>query len=395
MMPRPPAWGLTGFWTGSHVAGSATAISALQRNNVHSYQRPDADHVEFDPDAEALNGHAGSVAFSKIAGDKIRGNVQIAYKTPGFDVNELGYQRRADDVVQRAWVQRRFMDPGKYVRTKIVNFNQYSRHNFTGDRLELGTNVNTHWEFQNLWSTGGGVNLNTRTFDDRITRGGPGAYRNPNVNGWQYFNSNSRRLISFHWDLNFFSDFSGDSAQHSSGLEVYPRLAFRPTSALSGEIGVNVDRNTANSQWVSSVTSGDGTHYVLGRLHQTTTFLNMRLSYALTPNLSLQLYGQPFSSAGRYENYKELLNGRAGREAERYAPFAYDGNADFTVLSFRTTNVLRWEFKPGSAFFVVWQQGREGFRSHSDFRFRRDYGDIFATPSSNTVLVKLSYWLNP
>jgi hypothetical protein len=65
------------------------------------------------------------------------------------------------------------------------------------------------------------------------------------------------------------------------------------------------------------------------------------------------------------------------------------------VLSFRTTNVLRWEYKPGSALFVVWQQGREGFRPDSRFRFGRDYGDIFSTPSANTVLVKLSYWLNP
>ena len=389
-------WSLTGFWSGTHVAGSTTAITALQRSNVHSYQRPDADHVEFDPDAETLNGQAGSMSLGKIAGDKVRGNVMFAYKTPGFDVNELGYQRRADDIVQRAWVQRRFMDAGKYVRTKIVNFNQYSRHNFAGDRLELGTNVNTHWEFQNLWSAGGGVNLNSRTFDDRITRGGPGAYQNPNISGWQYFNSDDSRMFSFHWDLNFDIDFSGEgAARRSSGLMLYPRLAFRPTSALSGEIGVSVERNTIDAQWVASVASADRTHHVLGRLDQTTTFLNMRLSYALTPNLSLQLYGQPFSSAGRYENYKELINGRAGRHADRYAPFAYEGNADFTVLSFRTTNVLRWEFKPGSALFVVWQQGREGFHPHSDFRFRRDYRDIFTTPSSNTVLVKLSYWLNP
>jgi hypothetical protein len=119
------------------------------------------------------------------------------------------------------------------------------------------------------------------------------------------------------------------------------------------------------------------------------------LSYTLTPTLSLQLYGQPFSSTGRYENYKELVDGRAERYADRYAPFDYNGNADFTVLSFRTTNVLRWEFKPGSALFVVWQQGREGFRPNSAFRFANDYGDIFNTPASNTVLVKMSYWLNP
>ena len=79
----------------------------------------------------------------------------------------------------------------------------------------------------------------------------------------------------------------------------------------------------------------------------------------------------------------------------RYSPYAYGSNPDFNYKSFRTTNVLRWEYKPGSTLFVVWQQGREGFRPDSQFRFGRDYGDIFTTPSSNTFLVKLSYWLNP
>ena len=146
-------WSLTGTWAGSHVAGSVVAIAALQRSNVHSYQRPDADHVEFDPTADSMTGHAGSLGFGKIAGDKVRGNVMLAYKTPGFEVNEVGFLRRADEIKQRAWIQRRWMDPGKYVRTKIVNFNQWSNHNFGGDRIELGGNFNTHWTFMNRWST--------------------------------------------------------------------------------------------------------------------------------------------------------------------------------------------------------------------------------------------------
>jgi hypothetical protein len=387
---------LSGAWTGSRVAGSSIAIAGLQKNNVHSFQRPDADYVEFDPAARSMSGHAGTVSFAKIAGDKLRGNVMMSYKTPGFDVNELGFMRRADEIKQRAWVQRRWMTSSTRVREKIINFNQWSTHNFGGDRLELGGNFNTHWQFMNRWSTGGGLSINTTTFDDRLTRGGPGGNRNPNANGWFYFNTDTSRPVSFHWDSNFYVDQPGGGGAGRSGdFFVSPRLQFRPTSAMSTEIGIGQSRSTNDAQWVTNLTGAAGTHYVLGRLKQTTTNLTLRLSYTLTPDLSLQLYGQPFASAGRYEHYKELVDGRAANYADRYAPFAYAGNADFTVLSFRTTNVLRWEYKPGSALFVVWQQGREGFRPDSAFRFGRDYGDIFATPSSNTVLVKLSYWLNP
>jgi hypothetical protein len=57
--------------------------------------------------------------------------------------------------------------------------------------------------------------------------------------------------------------------------------------------------------------------------------------------------------------------------------------------------VLRWEFKPGSALFVVWQQGRQVNLPNGDFRFGRDVGGIFHAPAQNVFLVKLSYWLNP
>ena len=390
-------WNLTGTWEGTRVTGSPAAITALQQSNVHSYQRPDADYVEFDPTAESMSGHGGQIAFGKIAGDKVRGNLVLAYKSPGFDVNEVGFMRRADEIKQRAWVQRRWMTAGKHVRTKIVNFNYWSFHNFGGDRLDQGGNFNTHWTFTNNWSTGGGVNVNATTFDDRLTRGGPGGYRNPNVNGWYYFNTDNSRRASFHWDSNFFIDRPAGSSSgvRTHNVFVYPRVQLRPISSLSTEIGISQGRGVEDAQWVTNLTGPQGTHYVLGRLRQTTTAVTLRLSYTLTPNLSLQLYGQPFASAGHYENYKELVDGRASQHTDRYAPYAYAGNADFTVLSFRTTNVLRWEYRPGSALFVVWQQGREGVRPDSQFRFGRDYGDIFSTPSANTLLVKLSYWLNP
>ena len=76
-------------------------------------------------------------------------------------------------------------------------------------------------------------------------------------------------------------------------------------------------------------------------------------------------------------------------------PIAYAGSPDFKVLSFRTTNVMRWEYKPGSTLFVVWQQGAEGPGQPSGFHYGQDFSDVFSTPSSNAFLVKLAYWLNP
>jgi len=104
--------------------------------------------------------------------------------------------------------------------------------------------------------------------------------------------------------------------------------------------------------------------------------------------------GEPFVSAGDYSNYKELVDGRAAKYEDRYKPYAYADSADFNVRSFRNTNVLRWEYKPGSALFLVWQQGKSDSDGQGDFRFGRDFRGVFNAPSHNVFLVKFSYWLN-
>jgi hypothetical protein len=382
-------WGLNGYWSGSSVSGTPEAIEQLQTGNVHSFQRPDADHVELDPFAEHLRGHSGSINFGKIAGERTRLNVNIGYLSPGFDVNDLGFQQRADAILQNSWFQIRWNKPRKYVRSVNLNFNQWSSHNFGGDRRNIGGNVNAHWQFQNFWSAGGGFNVNSGGFDDRLTRGGPGGLTRSDVNGWQYFNTDNRKLVSLFFNTNFFND------GRSAGLQIEPGFVLRPTSAFSTEVGTTWDRTNRDAQWVGEHVVGDVTHYVFGRLLQRTSSVTVRANYTVTPNLSVQVYAQPFVSTGLYTGFKELINGRAERYDDRYAPYAYDTSPDFKVLSFRTTNVMRWEYKPGSTLFVVWQQGREGSGTPRPFRFSRDYGDVFGTPSSNAFLVKLAYWLNP
>jgi hypothetical protein len=106
------------------------------------------------------------------------------------------------------------------------------------------------------------------------------------------------------------------------------------------------------------------------------------------------VYAEPFVSAGDYSNYKELVNGRAPKYEDRYRAYAYSGNADFNVRSFRTTNVLRWEYRPGSQLFLVWQQGKSDTEEMGDFRFGRDFNGVFSAPSHNVFLIKFSHWLN-
>ncbi len=383
-------YSLSGYVAGTRVSGDAAAIARVQQNAVHYFQRPDADYLTFDPDATSLSGHGGAVTVAKIAGERVRFNAAYGYKTPGFESNDLGFQRRADERTMNHWVQWRDNVPGKYVRSWMVNLNQWAAWNFGGDRLFGGGNVNMHWTFQNNLRTGFGLNANGGGIRDRSTRGGPGVRSNNSLGLWHYVELDDRRVVSPGYNGYYERDGQGTVRINAS-----PSLTWRPSRALRLEGGVRFNRNSDDAQWVENETDAAGApHYVFGRLEQRTLAMTLRVNYTLSPTLSFQSYAEPFISTGQYARFRELTDGRAAHYVDRYQSYAYQDNADFNFRSFRATNVLRWEFKPGSALFAVWQQGRQERGDQGDFRFGRDVGDLFSAPARNVFLVKFSYWFN-
>ncbi|HXH25225.1 MAG TPA: DUF5916 domain-containing protein [Vicinamibacterales bacterium] len=381
---------ISGFWAGSRIEGSPEAITRLQESSVHAFQRPDADHLEVDPARTVLAGHAGAVSFGKIGGEKTRFNAHYGFKSPGFDINDLGFQRRADERYVSHWFQMRDNVPGRFTRSFVWNLNQYAGWNFGGDRLWSGGNVNMHWVWRNYSTTGFGINVNAAPVRDRVTRGGLAVLGNPTIGTWYYAGTDSRRTLAL-----FYNGFHETDGQGTTRHNLSGSLTWRPSSASSVSLGLRYNINNDDSQWVANETGAEGaTRPVFGRLRQRTAAVTIRANYTLTPDLSVQSYAEPFVSAGDYADYKVLVNPRAPEYRDRYQPYAYGRNADFNVRSFRTTNVLRWEYRPGSVLFAVWQQNRSGFEDVGTFRFGRDFRGVFSSPAHNVFLVKMSYWLN-
>jgi hypothetical protein len=382
-------YAVQGYWAASNVRGSAEAIDTLQQSSVHNYQRPDADYIDYDPTRTSLNGQAGSLSFSKISGKKVRFNFNSSYKTPGFDINDVGYLKRADTVGQSSWVQFRFDTPTKYYRTFRLNLNQWGGWNFGGDKRYMGANVNAHVVWNSNWDAGVGGNFDGSGYDDRSTRGGPAMRSKTSGNVWYYVDSDSRKPLVASW-----SGYNYWDESDSSAWQLAPSLTYRATSFLTVTGGLSFEKTNEDSQWVENVENGSSTDYVFGRISQTTAAVTARVNYTITPNLTIQVYAQPFVSAGAYSDFKKLVRPNVKPFADQFQACAYSGNPDFNYKSFRTTNVLRWEYKPGSSLYVVWQQGREGTAEQGRFRFGHDLGDMFDIKGSNVFLVKFSYWFN-
>ena len=168
-------------------------------------------------------------------------------------------------------------------------------------------------------------------------------------------------------------------------------------SALTCRAACAINRSVSDHQWVELVTDADATnHYVFANINQTTFAVTGRLNYTMTPNLSLQLYGQPFVSGGDYRGFKQLANGRAALYASRLRALRLRQQTIPTSTTSRfgrrtccggNTSLDRRSSSSGSRRATTSQE-------YGDVRFSRDFGRIFDTPAQNVLLVKLAYWIN-
>jgi hypothetical protein len=386
----------------SNVQGSQTSIADLQANGVHFFQRPD-DDVAYDPTRTSLRGDAERISMSKFGGGITRFQSVYQRFSPGFESNDLGYQQRADEQLFRNWFALQFNDETAFYQKARFNFNASERWTTQGMILGNNLNHNLHIQFKNLWWVHLGGNLNdlVPSYTDRDAFGGPAIRISPNKSWWAGIETDGRaRLTGGLW----FNGWNGD-AGHSWEGNASPWAELRVSSRFSTSLSLNYDRNANDKQYYD--TQGDRgvdtTHYIFARLDQTTIGLAARMNWTATPNLSFQFYGEPFQSNGTYTNFRELDDPRSANYDSRFKPFANvdPGAHGFNYRQFRSNAVLRYEYRPGSTLFVVWQQNRSNNLDPTDpnyqtgYQFSRDYNTAFRDHPNNTFLVKWSYWMTP
>ena len=387
---------VSGSFDFSRVAGSEDAIAATQQDAVHLYQRPDGDLV-FDPTRTSLSGTNLEMRFAKVGGNRLRFETAYQRRTPGFEINDVGFLKQADQQAWTTWATLMFRKPNRVFRELRWNFNNWEYWSVAGLPTERAFNTNVHTRFNNRWwlHMGGTLGQLGATYCDRCARGGPAIRQDAYVAPWLGIEGDDRKsLIPSLW-VNYTY---GDGGR-SETLSLEPTLKFNVSSRFSTSLGARWENNRNDIQYYG--TFGDaagGLHYTFAHLQQETLSLTWRLGYTFTPNTSLQIYASPFVSKGTYSNVREVGDARAEAYDERYQPYGDPEVAGspggFNVQEFRSNVVFRWEYRPGSTLFLVWSQGREASEDVEGARsFRGDLSNLFDQHADNTFLVKVSYWL--
>ena len=380
----------------SRVAGSPAAIARTQRGAVHYYQQP-GDDLALDTMRTTLGGYAAQLKLGKIAGGITRFETSLVRQSPGFDVNDLGFLRRADILDWSTWAALSFQTPTSWYRWAQVNGNTWHHWTTSGLAIERAVNFNAHLGLHNNWNlhAGGTLGRLGETYCDRCTRGGPPLRQSRGFFPWFGVNGDSRRTVVPGMWVNL--QYADEGRTRSTNLSPYLEMRFSPR--LRVNLGSNVTHADFDAQWYGNFTDDGGrTHHTFAHLDQRTVSLNTRVGFTATPDLTFELYAEPFASSGVYSNVREVsATPGAERYPDRFRPYVPPAGepTTFSFVRLKGNAVMRWEYRPGSTLFLVWQHGREDFvEDGAQNSWRDDFGDMFGLHPDNTFLVKVAYWLN-
>jgi hypothetical protein len=403
---------MSGFLIQSYIRGSEEAILDAQESSARYYQRPDAEHLELDPARTSLSGYAGNFIIAKIGGGHWRWSLGARGFSPGFEVNDMGYMRDVDEIRPHARLAYYEYKPGKLFRDYNFSMTFWQSYDFAPTHLSTNISFRSSFSFLNFWNISVDVNRSMERLSTSQLRGGPavlvpGSWR---IGG--SFRSNTQR--DFHFSIRGSASLSDHGAKNYS---LSGTLTARPSERLHLSLSPRYSDALRMLQYTSKEYSDSQTHYILSRINQKTVSLTLRLNYTITPNLSLQLYTQPYVSAGKYSEFKEVIEPRAEKYDDRWhiftseelvlkdgvyylSPFSEPGEVftfgdpDFNFRQFRLNFVLRWEYLPGSTLYLVWQNGINDYADFGELSIGDDLRQLFSSPSDNAFMLKISYWFN-
>lgn len=400
----------------SHLSGSKEAIIALQQSPTHYYQRPTSDYLGVDPNRTSLSGTGGYVKVGRRGNAKWTFSESLNWSSPGFDLNSVGYMKEADYISIKTEIAFKQTNVWKSFRSNTFTLSQTNKWNYGGRPIMNGvvflweSMLLNRFEFSVKENHGWNLLMPSKLFGGPDLRVSPYYVTTLNIN-----TDKSKRVVL---SAKYINDYNESGNQYHT---LVPSLSLRMGNnfLISGEF--TYDSKKEHMQYVATIPSGtenipfSTNQYVIGRMDQDTYGLTVKVQMNVTPDISIQFYGSPYTSTGKYSEFKHISDASNKKLENRFHQLGsneisgpVDGefsvsygdhkyqfsNPDFNFNEFRSNLVARWEYRPGSTLYLVW----EHTMSNRDNNIVNGWGNnldrMFGLPASNVFMVKLNYWFS-
>ncbi len=356
---------------------AATVGSADWRGNLIDNRLTFAGQL-ISSSTDGKTGNAGR--FHLSYNDPVWWNASATYQVSdnSFDINDMGYLRRAGVGSWDIDFGIRQQNPwGPLLRSNLgVSYDHNNRSDGVLIRRQL--NLSLSMTTLSYWNFGihHGQILPSYS-DEDLFRDSRAWIREAAVGyrGGAWLSTDGRKRLSFRFGLGYgWKDNGYGGYRYDFGTTV------RASQRLSGSLTLTEHLRKTPQQWVGVVSNDAGDHRIYGMAKQLTNEITLRLSYALSPDLSFQTYLQPFRAKVDYSDYVELT----APMTRDYTAFNYSGDRSFIMDNTIGTFVTRWEYRPGSILYLVYNLNDRNYFSSA--------ADSWFPTKSNTLFIKLNYW---
>ena len=414
-------WYVRGNIAFSNVEGTKEAIYNTQTAFEHLFQRKDAKEFSVDGNKTSLTGTSGTFRIGKIGGKSGRlGQVfkfetGVTFRSPELELNDIGFMLTTNEINHWTWAGLHYQKSFLFFRNARLNYNHWSRWDYSGKFIYQAFNLNSHGTFKNNWQSGIGVTYNPFDISNTALRGATSLRRPAGIGPSMYLRSDFRKKVYFNLNLSGFAGFENAV----KGKNISLSLTFVPVNALN--ISLSTSYNTyfrRQDQFVSNIETGNGLRTIVGEVKQKTLRFTARINYNITPELTLQYYGQPYITRPLYDHFAYVSNPLAKKYDDRFHPFSANqinfsatnneylidenldgitdyrfGKPDFNFVQFRSNFIVRWEYKPGSELYLVWSQGNtpDAYDDLDTPLNKSLFDNAFADQSRNIFLIKWTY----
>jgi len=392
----------------SHVAGTSAAILRTQQAIPHLFQRG-ASHLQVDSTRTSLTGTGGDLKIGKTGNGHLQAEAGVTWRSPNLELNDIGFMREADVIQHYAGAFYRSTNSFSIFRKAQVGYQHWFNWDFEGNLNYIDWDISTEATFQNNWSTTLGYFSQPHTYSKALLQGGPRLRLADQFGFWWALNSDSRKKLGV--------TYSGWTKTGPLGsfhlLENRLSINYQPLDRFRISVSPAYTHVSHRLQFNESTVFNNERQDIVSMLNQQTLSLVLRADMVMSPNMVIQYYAEPFVSKGTYQDFNTVANPlsdftenqlqsialeETSGSTDYQVDFDRDGTADyiignpnFSYAQFRSNLVYRWEYKPGSEFFLIWSQGLNdtslpGRNPISSFR-----DQIFSRVLETTFLIKLTY----
>lgn len=367
----------------SHVTGSKQAIFNTQTSFEHLFQRSDATEFTLDTNRTSLTGLGGTFLFGKMGGKAgklgqlFKFETGVTFRSPELELNDIGFMFNSNEIYHFTYAALQFQRAFSIFRWAQFTYSHLLKADFSGRMLYKLFNGFASVTFKNNWQTAAGFTWNPYDISNTSLRGTT-SIRRPSAIGQSIaVVSDNRKKIYISINSSNFWGESNALVENNINMSLY----FQPLDAMnvsiSGGYGHYFRRR---DQFVDNVADNNSIKTIVGEVKRKTLQFTARLSYNVTPDLTIQYYGEPYITRPLYNNFSYVSDPLAKKYDDRFKAlnpsqisfnngmYAVDENndgitdysfskPDFNFVQFRSNLVVRWEYKAGSELYLVWSQG--------------------------------------